>query len=114
MRDILARSSRNAGGPDGRPLRIEGSVRSNLLAAIASARRWRGKQLHQDTIVYWGRLVEHARRAESHGEAVGDLLGELEAELASLKRPRPQANASHPASPDPSTTAGMLSFDRQR
>lgn len=64
-------------------MRIEGSVRSNLLAAIASARRWRGRSVHNDTIDHWGRLVDYAGRvaAQPSGERISDLVVELEAEL---------------------------------
>ena len=64
-------------------MRIEGSVRSNLLAAIAGARRWRGQRVHNDTIEHWCRLVDYAGRvaAQPNGEPVGDLVTELEAEL---------------------------------
>ena len=62
---------------------IEGSVRSNLLAAIASARRWRGRRVHNDTIEHWGRLVDYAGRVATQpsGERISDLVTQLEAEL---------------------------------
>ena len=63
-------------------MRIEGSVRSNLLAAIASARRWKGKPVHRDTIDHWRRLLDHGRSVSGHGEPVGDLVAALELELA--------------------------------
>ncbi len=61
-------------------MRIEGSIRANLLAAIASARRLRGCPVHSDTVGHWQKLIEHARKAG--GAADGELRGELEAELA--------------------------------
>jgi hypothetical protein len=61
-------------------MRIEGSIRANLLAALASARRLRGSPVHGDTVGHWRKLVEHARKAGC--EADGELRGELEAELA--------------------------------
>ena len=61
-------------------MKIEGSVRSNLIAAIASARRWRGKRVHNDTLRHWRLLAEYAGR--SRGESVGDLVVELEGELS--------------------------------
>lgn len=69
-------------------MRIEGSIRSNLLAAIGSARRWRGKQVHKDTLRHWQLLVEHAGRmaAQPYGEAIGDLVVELEGELSARQR----------------------------
>lgn len=65
-------------------MKIEGSIRSNLLAAIGSARRWRGKQVHSDTLRHWQLLLEHAGRmaAQPYGEAVGDLVVQLEGELS--------------------------------
>ena len=61
-------------------MRIEGSIRANLLAAIASARRLRGCPVHNDTVGHWQRLIEHARKAGCAADS--ELRGELEAELA--------------------------------
>ena len=68
-------------------MRIEGSVRSNLIAAITSAKRWRGRQVHSDTIEHWRRLLDHGRRVsgQPYGEPVGDLGAALEAELAQAR-----------------------------
>lgn len=68
-------------------MRIEGSVRSNLIAAVASARRWRGRPVHHDTVQHWQRLVEYGRLVHSQpsGECVDDLVAELEIELAQTK-----------------------------
>lgn len=68
-------------------MRIEGSVRSNLLAAIANARRWRGHPVHKDTFDHWQRLLDYGRLIHCHpcGEVVDDLVAELEAELAQTK-----------------------------
>ena len=68
-------------------MRIEGSLRSNLLSAISSARRWRGRPVHKDTISHWRSVLEHGRRAGTGplGEPVAELLAELETELASAK-----------------------------
>ena len=64
-------------------MRIEGSIRGNLLAAIASARRLRGRPTHQDTIDHWRRLLAYGRRVGAQrGEVLGDVVAELEAELA--------------------------------
>lgn len=64
-------------------MRIDGSVRSNLLSAISSARRWRGRAVHKDTIGHWQSVLEHGRRAGAGPlpEAVGELIAELEIEL---------------------------------
>ena len=68
-------------------MRIEGSVRANLIAAVASARRWRGRTVHKETAEHWRRLLDHGRQAERQlcGEAVGDLVSALEAEMAHVK-----------------------------
>ena len=68
-------------------MRIEGSVRANIRAAIASAKRLRGRPVHKDTIEYWRQLLDYSRvvSLQSSGEAVTDLIAELEAELASVK-----------------------------
>ena len=68
-------------------MQIEGSVRSNLMAAVASARRWRGRAVHKDTFDHWRRLLDYGRLVERQpsGEAVGDLVAELETEMAHIK-----------------------------
>jgi hypothetical protein len=68
-------------------MRIEGSVRSNLIAAVASARRWRGRPVHRDTVDHWQRLLDYGRLVHRQpcGEAVGELVAELETELAHTK-----------------------------
>lgn len=65
---------------------IEGSLRSNLQAAVASAKRLRGRPVHDDTIEYWRRLLEYGRRNSGQAlcEPVTDLVAELETELARL------------------------------
>ena len=65
-------------------MKIEGSLRANLLAAIASARRLRGQPIHGDTIDYWRRLLEYGRRnnAQPLCEPSVDLVAQLEEELA--------------------------------
>jgi hypothetical protein len=85
MQDIFTRSARSGQRADGR-LQIEGSVRSNLIAAIASVRRLRGKPVHEDTVSHWRRLLDYARRSDGHGEAVTDLVAELESELPAQQR----------------------------
>jgi hypothetical protein len=65
-------------------MKIEGSIRSNLISAIASARRWRGQNVHKDTIAYWHSVLDQGRR--SLGEPVGELVAQLESELAHAKK----------------------------
>jgi len=68
-------------------MRIEGTVRANLIAAVASARRWRGRPVHKDTADHWRRLLDYGRQVDHQllGEALGDLVTELEAEMAHVK-----------------------------
>ena len=68
-------------------MQIEGSVRANMLAAIASARRWRGRPVHKDTVDHWRGLLEYGRRVSTHqpGEVLGDVVAELEVELANAR-----------------------------
>lgn len=73
-------------------MKIEGSVRSNLISAITSVRRWEGRPVHRDTLTYWHALLDHGRR--SIGEPVGELVAELETELARATKLRPKAAPS--------------------
>ena len=68
-------------------MKIEGSVRSNLLSAISSARRWRGRPVHKDTVNHWRGVLEHGRRVGpgSLSEPVAELVAELENELAGVR-----------------------------
>lgn len=64
-------------------MRIEGSVRANLIAAVASARRFRGRPVHKDTADHWRRLLDYGRLIDrqASGESVGDVLAQLETEM---------------------------------
>ena len=66
-------------------MKIEGSIRSNLISAISSARRWRGRPVHLDTITHWRGVLEHGRNLSAGpvSEPVAELVAELESELAS-------------------------------
>jgi hypothetical protein len=68
-------------------MKIEGSIRSNLISAIMSVRRWRGRPVHKDTIQYWYGVLEQGRRVGTArlGEPVADLVTELELELRQAK-----------------------------
>jgi hypothetical protein len=68
-------------------MKIEGSIRSNLISAITSARRWHGRQVHKDTIAHWHAVLELGRRAL--GEPVAELVADLELELARSTKHRP-------------------------
>jgi len=69
-------------------MQIEGSIRSNLVAAISSARRHRGMPVHADTISHWQRLADYARHVslQPDAEVFGDLLAELDKELNRTSR----------------------------
>jgi hypothetical protein len=68
-------------------MQIEGSIRANLIAAIASARRLRGRPVHGDTIKYWRQLLDYARKVSTQPqtEVFGDLMTELETEVTHSK-----------------------------
>jgi len=72
-------------------MKIEGTIRSNLLSAITSVRRWQGRPVHRDTLTYWNAVLDHGRR--SIGEPVAELVAELENELARATKLR--ATSSH-------------------
>jgi len=71
-------------------MRIEGSIRSNLISAVASVRRWHGRPVHKETIAYWHAILDHGRRvgAGRLGEPVAELVAELESELARAGKKR--------------------------
>ena len=68
-------------------MQIHGSVRANLIAAIASARRWRGRPVHAETADHWRRLADYGRLVDRqpYGEAVSDLVAELESEMVHIR-----------------------------
>lgn len=69
---------------DTQHMKIQGSVRSNLISAITSARRWRGQPVHPETFAYWRAVLDCGRHscAAPFGESVDELVAELENELA--------------------------------
>jgi len=66
---------------------IEASIRANLIAAVTTARRWRSRPVHKDTADHWRQLIDYGRRLECQpsGEAVGELLTELDTEMAHIQ-----------------------------
>ena len=70
-------------GDEKTAMQIEGSVRANLIAAVASARRLRGRPIHGDTIKHWQQLLDYARKVslQPQAEVFGDLIADLETEL---------------------------------
>jgi hypothetical protein len=70
-------------------MKIEGSIRSNLISTISSVRRWRGRPVHKDTIQYWHGILEQGRRSGGPlSEPVAELVAELEGELRQAKAHR--------------------------
>ena len=67
------------------PVRIWGSVHTNLRAALHCARRLRGGPVHPDTVDHWIGLVALAKEDPSSGtsfrtrELIKDLQGEIAA-----------------------------------
>lgn len=68
-------------------MELHGSIETNLVAAVRSARRLRGHPIHADTLQHWTDLLHQARRqlaAElaSETETLKQLVADLETELA--------------------------------
>jgi hypothetical protein len=72
-------------------MKLHGSIEGNLMSAIRSASRLRGRPVHADTLKYWSDLVRHARdeltaQSDISPESLPRLLAELESEIG--RRPR--------------------------
>jgi hypothetical protein len=72
-------------------MKLHGSTEGNLMSAIRSASRLRGRPVHVDTLKYWSDLIRHARDELSTWvglppESLKRLLTELELEVG--RRPR--------------------------
>ena len=72
-------------------MQLHGSTEGNLLSAIRSASRLRGRPVHADTLKFWSDLVRHARDELSTmvglpPEPLKRLVAELELEIG--RRPR--------------------------
>jgi hypothetical protein len=68
-------------------MKLHGSTEGNLIAAIRSAARLRGKPVHADTIRYWADLIRHARQELTAGflfpsKALEGLVADLEFEVS--------------------------------
>ncbi len=66
---------------------LHGSIETNLVAAVRSARRLRGHPIHADTLQHWIDLIHQARRqlaedAASETGTLKQLVADLEMELA--------------------------------
>jgi hypothetical protein len=64
-------------------MELDGSLETNLEAAIASAVRHRGHPVYPDTLIFWNDLLTYARQTQARrGDHRIDLLiGKLAAEL---------------------------------
>lgn len=72
-------------------MQLHGSTEGNLMSAIRSASRLRGRPVHADTLKYWSDLIRHARgelssQAGLPPESLARLVAELELEVR--RRPR--------------------------
>lgn len=66
-------------------MELHGSLGDNLKAALQSAKRLRGTQVHAETLAFWHQLLDHARRQARRGgvpQQTADLIRELSLELA--------------------------------
>jgi hypothetical protein len=65
-------------------MKLHGTVASNLMAAVVSARRLRGQYVHADTVAHWQALWDFSKTAARNlppGHAVHNLRNELAHEL---------------------------------
>lgn len=72
-------------------MQIEGSIRANVITALASVKRLKGTSVHQDTMDHWRRLLEYGGVVDRQpgGEKISDLLSELEFALRSFAVDKP-------------------------
>jgi len=68
-------------------MELHGSLSRNMQLAIESARRLRGRQVHDDTLQFWQSLLSHARLEGRCAEAgprfmIYVLIVKLETEIA--------------------------------
>jgi hypothetical protein len=65
---------------------LEGTLTSNLQAAIASAQRLRGHPVHKDTLEFWRELLAearaHKRLSDPNRAAIEDLVAKLQTLVA--------------------------------
>ncbi|MBB5712405.1 hypothetical protein FHT02_003664 [Sphingomonas xinjiangensis] len=68
-------------------MELHGSIVENLDGAAASARRLRGHPVYKDTLLFWGELLQEARRVRQTASdqqlaALDMAITNLESELA--------------------------------
>ncbi|MBV9840967.1 MAG: hypothetical protein JOY99_05440 [Sphingomonadaceae bacterium] len=71
-------------------MKLDGSIVSNLQAALASARRFRDKPVYPDTLNHWRNVLSHAHYLLGKGQigeinAIRNLSSALGAELEQRK-----------------------------
>jgi hypothetical protein len=67
-------------------MQLHGTTEGNLISAVRSATRLRGRPVHADTLKYWSDLLRHARSEFSSGaafesEPLARLITQLEQEI---------------------------------
>ncbi|HJR83332.1 MAG TPA: hypothetical protein VJ775_05350 [Sphingomicrobium sp.] len=72
-------------------MKLHGSTEGNLMSAIRSASRLRGRPVHADTLKFWSDLLRHARDELSSWaglppESLKRLVAELEVEVGRRAR----------------------------
>ena len=71
-------------------MKLHGTVEANLLAALQSAKRFRGHPVHKDTLQHWANLLLEARRVAVASKVLGNsplihMIAELETELSNRR-----------------------------
>jgi hypothetical protein len=66
-------------------MKLSGTLAENLGAAIESARRFRGRSVHKETLLHWEELLAYARERQREGNSdprLSGLVSKLQSELA--------------------------------
>ena len=66
-------------------MKISGKITDNIRAAVESARKFRAKVVHKETLDHWEALLEHARQRQRRGNPDPELsswMSKLQSELA--------------------------------
>jgi len=76
-------------------MEFDGTIEKNVISALRSAKRLRGRSVHADTIEHWKCILERAQSdlacdSSSDHETMRQLVSDLEAELASRMSDRPR------------------------
>ena len=68
-------------------MKLHGTTEGNLISAVRSASRLKGRPVHRDTIKFWRDLIAHARNelsscAAMPSDSIRRLVSDLELEVA--------------------------------